>query len=170
MIHLVTGGARSGKSTFAQREAEAVPGPLVFVATARLWDDEIVDRVRRHQSDRGARWRTVEAPEDLPAAIVAPGAAAVLVDCLTMWVANLVLADVSDDAMTEHIAALEQACGRVSVPTWIVTNEVGLGIVPDNLLSRRYRDHLGRCNQAIAARSSRVSLMVCGLPVPVKAP
>ena len=168
MIHLVTGGARSGKSTFAQGQAEAVPGALVFVATARVRDDEIADRVRRHRADRGPRWSTVEAPEDLTAALVAPNAAGVLVDCLTMWVANLVLAELPDDVVTARIAALETACRGATTPTWIVTNEVGLGIVPDNLLSRRYRDHLGRCNQAIAGVAARVTLMVCGIPVPVK--
>lgn len=170
MIHLVTGGARSGKSTYAQRAAEEAAGDdLLFVATAEPLDDDMADRIRRHRDDRGPRWRTVEAPVDVAEVIRAERADAIVLDCLTLWVSNLLCGrDASDEQIVRHADALCDALRAQRAPIWIVTNEVGLGIVPADALSRRYRDGLGRCNQRVAAAADRVTLMVAGLPLAVK--
>lgn len=170
MIHLVTGGARSGKSTYAQRAAEGTGGAdLLFVATAEPLDDDMADRIRRHREDRGPRWRTVEAPVDVGDVIRAARADAIVLDCLTLWVSNLLCGrDASDEEIVRGADALVAALRAQPAPTWIVTNEVGLGIVPADALSRRYRDGLGRCNQRIAAAADRVTLLVAGLPLAVK--
>ncbi|MBM4366016.1 MAG: bifunctional adenosylcobinamide kinase/adenosylcobinamide-phosphate guanylyltransferase [Deltaproteobacteria bacterium] len=169
MIHLVTGGARAGKSGFVLAQAEAVPGPIHFVATAEARDADMAARIARHQAERGARYHTVEAPMRLPLALGELGAGgAVVVDCLTMWVANHVLAGASEAELATQVDALCEALRAQSRPTWVVTNEVGLGIVPDNALARRFRDELGRCNQRVAAISTRVSLLVAGIPVSVR--
>ncbi len=167
--HLVLGGARSGKSRHAQLLAEAwaadVGGDLVFIATAQAFDDEMRDRIARHRSDRDARWRTVEAPLDLPEAIAGEGGATLLVDCLTLWASNLLLADRDlDEAGEALVATLGAATGRVV----LVSNEVGWGIVPDNPLARRFRDVAGRLNQRVAAAVDRVDLVVAGLPLRLK--
>lgn len=164
---LVIGGARSGKSRYAQARAEAFVGNHVFVATAEAFDDEMRDRIARHQADRDARWRTVEAPRALPAAIDALNGheAVVLVDCLTLWISNLLLAD-ADIPLAER-----QLCGAVARfdgTLILVANEVGLGIVPDNALARRFRDAAGRLNQAVAAASGEVVLLTAGLPLTLK--
>lgn len=170
MIHLVTGGARSGKSTWAQRAAEDTGGgDLLFVATAEPLDDDMADRIRRHREDRGPRWRTAEAPIEVAAVIRAARADAIVLDCLTLWVSNLLCGQDADDAeIARRADELIDALRAQPAPTWIVTNEVGLGIVPADALSRRYRDGLGRCNQRIAAAADRVTLMVAGLPLSVK--
>ncbi|MDZ3831477.1 MAG: bifunctional adenosylcobinamide kinase/adenosylcobinamide-phosphate guanylyltransferase [Sphingopyxis sp.] len=164
----VIGGARSGKSRHAQARAEALPGPLIFVATAEAHDDEMRDRIAHHRADRDRRWRTVEAPRDLPAAIAALDApdAVLLVDCLTLWVSNLMLDDADIDAATD---ALCGAVGRFSGHIILVANEVGLGIVPDNALARRFRDLAGRVNQRTAAIVDEVILIAAGLPLTLKA-
>lgn len=163
----VLGGARSGKSRYAQQRAEALPGRHVFIATAEAWDDEMADRIARHREDRDARWRTVDAPRDLVAALdAASGTGAVaLVDCLTLWASNLLLADAEMDRET---AALAQAIARFEGDLILVANEVGFGIVPDNALARRFRDVAGRINQAVAAVADEVVLVVAGLPMRVK--
>ncbi|QJU59755.1 bifunctional adenosylcobinamide kinase/adenosylcobinamide-phosphate guanylyltransferase [Sphingomonas sp. AP4-R1] len=168
---LVLGGARSGKSAHAQRlaeaAAEAAGGDLVFIATAEAYDDEMRDRIARHRADRDARWRTVEAPRDLAEAIRAEGGEGrtILVDCLTLWLSNLLLADADLDAAGEALAAAaEEARARIV----LVSNEVGFGIVPDNALARRFRDAAGRLNQRMAARCEAVDLVVAGIPLPVK--
>lgn len=169
MIHLVTGAARAGKSSFALRQAEAVPGPIHFLATAQGLDDDMRNRILRHQAERGERYHTVEVPLNLPSSLLAlPAGGAIVVDCLTMWVTNLLFADVSDQAMQTHFSELGQALKATGRPTWVVSNEVGWGIVPADALSRRYRDQLGRCNQAIATQATHVSLLVAGLPMVVK--
>jgi adenosylcobinamide kinase/adenosylcobinamide-phosphate guanylyltransferase len=172
LIHLVTGGARCGKSRFAQVEVESLPGGLVFLATAQARDADMQARIARHREERGGRWRSWEEPLDLVGAIrgidAAGQAPPVLVDCLTMWVANLVFADRDDASILAAGEDLALALAARQADTVVVTNEVGWGIVPDNALSRRYRDLLGRCNQSVAARADRVSLMVAGLPVRVR--
>jgi adenosylcobinamide kinase/adenosylcobinamide-phosphate guanylyltransferase len=167
VIHLVTGGARSGKSSFVLAEAErAVAGPLAFVATATAGDDDMRDRIARHRDERGPRWRTVEAPVAIEAALRGDGVDGVVVDCLTLWVSNLMFTPGEDvDART---AALAEALRGAPKPVWLVTNEVGLGIVPDNEVARRYRDLLGRCNQRVAAVADRVTMLVAGLPMRLK--
>jgi len=163
----VLGGARSGKSRFAQARAEAMPGELVFIATAQAFDAEMTDRIARHRADRDARWRTVEAPIALAEAIAqhsAPGRV-LLVDCLTLWTSNLLLGEHDIDAATQ---ALERAVITAPGPVILVANEVGLGIVPDNALARRFRDHAGLLNQRIAAAAQQVVLVTAGLPLSLK--
>jgi adenosylcobinamide kinase/adenosylcobinamide-phosphate guanylyltransferase len=164
---LVLGGARSGKSRHAQARAEAHAGPLVYIATGQAFDAEMHDRIARHQGDRGARWTTLEEPLDLAGAIdrAAGAAGAVLVDCLTLWVSNLMLADRTLDGPT---AALEAAMARCACPLVLVSNEVGLGIVPDNALARAFRDEAGRLNQRIAAVADEVLFIAAGLPLRLK--
>ena len=164
---LVLGGARSGKSRHAQAVAEASGGALVFIATAQAFDGEMTDRIARHRADRDARWRTLEAPLALPEAIAAadrPGAT-VLVDCLTLWASNLLLADADTDAAAAAlVATLEQTNARVI----LVSNEVGFGIVPDNALARRFRDVAGLLNQRVAAAVAQVDFVIAGLPQRLK--
>jgi adenosylcobinamide kinase / adenosylcobinamide-phosphate guanylyltransferase len=169
VIHLVTGGARSGKSRFAQSAAELCNGNLYFVATAEARDEDMAQRVRRHQGDRGDRWRTVEAAMELEEALGSlPAGGVVVVDCLTMWCANLLLAGLDESSIVRRAARLNGALAALGRPVWVVTNEVGLGVVPDNALARHYRDALGRMNQAVAQASSRVTFLVAGIPVVVR--
>ena len=163
---LVLGGARSGKSRYAERLVTACPPPWVYVATAEPRDDEMRERIAQHRARRGPDWRVIEAPRDLAGALATHAAGgAVLVDCLTLWLSNLMLADVDTAAATER---LEAVLSGMAGPVVVVSNEVGLGIVPDNALARRFRDAQGRLNQRIAARADRVVLMVAGLPLVVK--
>lgn len=166
---LVLGGARSGKSRYAQEWAEGHAGPLAFIATAQAFDAEMEDRIARHRADRDARWHTWEAPLDLPQVIAraAPGAGAVLVDCLTLWLSNCLLAEHDLDAAGTELCAAVQAC---PCPIALVANEVGFGIVPDNVLARRFRDAAGRLNQHVAAVADRVVLVAAGLPLTLKNP
>ena len=174
MIHLVTGGARSGKSRHAQAAAEALPGAhLRFVATAEPLDDDMAERIRRHQEDRGPRWRTTEEPVHVDRALADADAAALLLDCLTLWTSNQLFAhapgEAPEDAAVLALAARQAAAFAADPrPTWVVTNEVGLGIVPGDALSRRYRDLLGRVNQLWAAQAETVTFLVAGLPLRVK--
>jgi len=163
----VLGGARSGKSRYAQSRAEAMPGDPVFIATAEAFDDEMRERIARHRADRDARWRTVEAPRKLPAAIDALNDAesVVLVDCLTLWVSNLLLADADIPAAGRQ---LSDAIARFEGALILVANEVGLGIVPDNALARRFRDAAGLLNQSVAAAADEVVLLTAGLPLALK--
>jgi len=169
VIHLVTGGARSGKSHLALGLAEAEPGPIDFIATAEAHDAEMAARIRNHRAERGARYRTVEAPLALPEAVAAlPEGGAVVIDCLTLWCANLIFAGHDDAALHARTTALVAALKVRRRPAVVVTNEVGLGIVPGDALSRRYRDELGRMNQRLAAEADRVSLMVAGIAVTLR--
>lgn len=158
------GGARSGKSRHAEALITRLPPPWVYVATAQAFDDEMRARIMEHRGRRAAGWRTVEAPLALADALRDAGDVPVLVDCLTLWLSNLMLADANLDAAE---AALDAALGRAA-PTVLVSNEVGLGIVPDNALARRFRDQAGRLHQRLAARADRVVLTVAGLPLFVK--
>jgi Adenosyl cobinamide kinase/adenosyl cobinamide phosphate guanylyltransferase len=163
----VIGGARSGKSRYAQRRIEALPGNLAFIATAQPFDDEMTQRIARHRSDRGERWTTWEAPIDVSEAIAkaARCADAVLVDCLTLWLSNVMLAGLDTEAMGATLIAALRAS---SVPVVVVANEVGMGIVPENALARRFRDDAGRLNQNVAAMADEVVLVCAGLPLVLK--
>ena len=164
-LTLVLGGARSGKSRYAESLVTALPAPWIYVATAEARDAEMAERIAAHQARRGAGWRTLETPRDVVGALTAHGTTPVLVDCLTLWLANALLASADVDAEIERLeAALEQA----SAPLVLVANEVGFGIVPDNALGRRFRDLQGLLNQRIAARADRVVLVVAGLPLTIK--
>lgn len=164
-LTLVLGGARSGKSRHAESLVTALPAPWTFVATAQAFDDEMRERIAAHRARRGDGWHTLEAPLDLPGALAEAGTTPALVDCLTLWLANLMLGGHSIDAAT---AALEAALAARPAPTVLVSNEVGSGIVPDNALARAFRDAAGRLNQTLAARADRVLFMVAGLPMRVK--
>lgn len=165
MLTLVLGGARSGKSRYAEGLITALPPPWIYAATAEARDGEMTERIARHQARRGAGWSTMEAPHNLVAALAACGDAPVLVDCLTLWLSNLLLANADIEAEVER---LERALVRPAAPVVLVANEVGLGIVPDNALARRFRDLQGHLNQRLAARADRVIFVVAGLPLVVK--
>jgi len=161
---LVLGGARSGKSRHAQAVAEARGDAPVFIATAQAFDDEMRERISRHQANRDTRWRTVEAPLDLAEAI-AETTGVVLVDCLTLWASNLLLAETDWEAATGRLI---DAIGARRGTLILVANEVGLGIVPDNALARRFRDMAGTINQRVAAAVDRVHFLAAGLPLALK--
>jgi adenosylcobinamide kinase/adenosylcobinamide-phosphate guanylyltransferase len=165
-LTLVLGGARSGKSRYAESLITAQAPPWAYVATAQAGDDEMAERIAAHRAGRRAGWQTVEAPHDLAGALdAAPAEARLLVDCVTLWLSNRMLADADLDREIEY---LEDAVARRVGTTVLVSNEVGYGIVPDNALARRFRDLQGRLNQRLAARADRVVLVVAGLPLVVK--
>jgi adenosyl cobinamide kinase/adenosyl cobinamide phosphate guanylyltransferase len=164
-LALVLGGARSGKSRFAEGLLARHAPPWLYVATAEAGDAEMVTRIAAHKARRGTDWMTVEAPRDLAGVLAEHGDRPALVDCLTLWLSNLMLADAAVDA---EIARLEQALEQARAPVVLVANEVGSGIVPDNALARRFRDLQGQLNQRLAARADRVILVVAGLPLFVK--
>lgn len=166
-ITLVLGGARSGKSTYAEGLVTALPAPWVYLATADVRDAEMAERVAAHRNRRGEGWETVDSRLDVASEL---GRAAltdrpVLIDCLTLWVTNLMLAEKDIDGAC---AALCEALAARRSTTVLVSNEVGLGIVPDNALARRFRDAAGRVNQRIAQVADRVTFVVAGLPMQVK--
>ncbi len=166
-LTLVLGGARSGKSRYAEGLVTALGGPRVYIATSQIWDAEMAERVAKHRHDRGPNWTTVEEPRDLTDALRRHAAAGtgVLVDCLTLWLTNLMMAEADIAAQT---AALVELLPTLPGRVVLVSNEVGLGIVPDNALARRFRDHAGRLHQSIAAVAPHVVLTVAGLPMFVK--
>jgi adenosylcobinamide kinase/adenosylcobinamide-phosphate guanylyltransferase len=175
-IILVTGGGRSGKSAHALEIAQRLDGPRAFVATCPALDDEMRDRIQKHRRARQqAGWRTIEETVDLPAALARAGdCRVVLVDCLTLWVNNLLYeAEQAGRAMEEsdvqeQCEAALRACAPLAGTVIFVTNEVGWGIIPDNALARRFRDLSGRCNAVMAAGADEVVLVVCGLPIHLK--
>jgi adenosylcobinamide kinase/adenosylcobinamide-phosphate guanylyltransferase len=168
LLTLVLGGARSGKSRYAEWLIATYPQPWIYVATAEAGDDEMAERIATHRERRDAGWQTVEAPRDLAGALqAAPEGSAVLVDCVTFWLSNVLLSGLDIDAETTK---LEEALAVRAGPTVLVSNEVGLGIVPDNALARRFRDLQGTLNQKLAAQAQRVIMMVAGIPVAVKSP
>ncbi len=163
------GGARSGKSGFAERLAarRAARGRALYLATAEPHDEEMRARIAAHRARRGAHWETLEAPIALAEAVRSHGAgfAAMLVDCLSVWLGNLMHhgRDVEGEC-----AALLAALGETRVPTVVVSAEVGLGVVPDNALARSFRDALGTLNQAVAARAGCAVLVAAGIPLALK--
>lgn len=167
-IGLVTGGAKSGKSRHAEAQVLALGGAPVYIATAEPLDDEMTARIARHRIDRGEGWTTIEEPHDLVGALVrSDGAGPRLVDCLTLWLSNRMLADADID---RDLTALTDALTRQTAPVWCVTNEVGSGIVPASKLGRAYRDRCGAMNQRIGAIAHRIDLVVCGQALTIKAP
>jgi adenosylcobinamide kinase/adenosylcobinamide-phosphate guanylyltransferase len=168
-LTLVLGGARSGKSAHALEQAQDLAQAdraLVLIATAQALDDEMAQRIARHQAERGPRWRTVEAPLGLANALLALGSVDVaVVDCLTLWLTNVMLAELD---VSQHIDALLSAAMQTEADVIFVSNEVGLGIVPDNALARRFRDDAGRLNRLVAARADIVTVLFAGLPLKLK--
>jgi len=180
-ITLITGGCRSGKSSHALRLAEDLPGPRLYVATCPPVDDEMEARILKHRDARDpARWDTVEETLDIASVLRTPPRPSpqrggreygvFLVDCMALWVNNLMYEteDLAEDRVAKSCRELISACDDLNASVIFVTNEVGMGIVPDNAVARRYRDLLGRCNQVLAAKAQTVILMACGLPLILK--
>ncbi len=179
---LLLGGARSGKSALAERLAARLAGEggVLYVATAQAGDDEMRARISEHQRRRPASWRTLEAPYDLAAGIRqhAADASVILVDCLTVWTSNLLLREAGaaetlspaqEGAVLAQVADVLAACRETSAACLLVSNEVGLGVVPPYPLGRAYRDLLGRVNQRVAAACDEAYLLVAGIPIDLKA-
>ena len=165
-LSLVLGGARSGKSAFAESLIRSSPPPWIYVATAEALDDEMVERVAKHRARRDANWLTIEAPHQLAAALAeAPADSPLLVDCLTFWLSNRLLAGA--DLRTE-IAVVVDALRSRNAVTVAVSSEVGLGIVPENALARAFRDASGDLHQAVARVAGNVTHMIAGCPLQVK--
>lgn len=165
-LTLVLGGARSGKSAYAEGLVVR-QGPGLYVATAEIGDAEMAERVRRHRARRGSAWATVEAPLDPVAALEErrPLDRPVLVDCLTLWLSNLMAAKRDPEAEGERLLI---GLAGLGVPAVLVANEVGLGIVPENALARAFRDAAGRLNQRAAQAADRVVFVAAGLPMILK--
>ena len=163
---LLVGGARSGKSSLALELVRRWRGPVTVVATGEAGDDEMAERIRRHRAERPAEWTTVEEPRDLGGALACVGDDdAVVVDCLSLWVANLLERGDSDLEVEEEARRVAAIAAARPAPTVAVTNEVGLGVVPATPLGRRYRDVLGRANADWAAAAEHVALVVAGRPL-----
>jgi adenosyl cobinamide kinase/adenosyl cobinamide phosphate guanylyltransferase len=161
-LTLLIGGARSGKSRAAVRLATTSGRPVVVIATGEAGDDEMADRIRRHQAERPSDWATVEEPLDLADALSSAADAFVIVDCLTLWVANLLGQELSDDEIVERATEAAALAARRAGDTAVVTNEVGMGVIPDNPLGRRYADLLGWVNATWAGAADETRLMVAG--------
>lgn len=163
---LIGGGSRSGKSRYALEVARRYGGRFAFIATAQAFDDEMRERIARHREERGPEFTTVEVPVELAAALrTATGYDAIIVDCLTLWLSNLLLAERDLNAATVELA---RVAASLQTPVILVTNEVGCGIVPDNPLARQFRDAAGRLNQQIAAAAAEVYFMAFGLSLRMK--
>lgn len=164
---LILGGARSGKSRFAEKLGDGLPGPHTYIATAQAFDEEMTQRIARHRADRAAHWQTRECPLALPEAIAEHDSAdgVTLVDCLTLWLTNLMLGDHAVAAARARLARLLPA---VRGTLLLVSNEVGQGIVPDNALARQFRDEAGWLHQALAQAADEVWFVTAGIPQRLK--
>ncbi len=166
-ITFITGGARSGKSSFAQRLAEQQPGKPVYLATARIWDDDFANRVKRHQDDRDERWQTVEKEKELSKHDFT--GKTVLLDCITLWLTNYF--HDSDCQLEEALEAAKAEWTQFAAQDMhliVVSNELGMGVHPENEMARKFTDLQGWMNQFIAAQADTVYLMVSGIPVKIK--
>lgn len=166
-ITLVLGGARSGKSRYAENCAESSGLEPFYIATGRAYDDEMRSRISIHQNRRGLNWTTVEEPLDLAGALLKTAAQNrfVLVDCLTLWVTNLMMAECDIDAETTRLL---EVFPKISGEIFFVSNEVGLGIVPDNRMAREFRDYAGFLHQRVAEKAQEVYFMAAGLSLKMK--
>jgi adenosylcobinamide kinase / adenosylcobinamide-phosphate guanylyltransferase len=164
-LTLVLGGARSGKSRFAEELIEQAGQPALYLATAEPHDDEMRARIAAHRARRGGLWTTIEEPVEIVNALLAETARPVLIDCLTLWLSNLMGAQRDIGFEIERLLAV---LPRLKAPVVMVANEVGLGIVPENVLAREFRDHAGRLNQGVARLAQRVVFMAAGLPLALK--
>jgi adenosylcobinamide kinase/adenosylcobinamide-phosphate guanylyltransferase len=164
-VTVIIGGARSGKSHHAEQIMRALPPPWTYIATGQAFDDEMRERITEHRHRRGDGWQTIESPTDLAGALARVADSPVLIDCLTLWLTNLML---GEHDIPAAVSAFEAALERRGAPTLLVSNEVGMGIVPETPLGRRFRDEAGRLNQRMAAKAGRVLFMVAGLPMTVK--
>lgn len=164
----VVGGARSGKSAHALELASARPGPKVYIATAQALDAEMAERIEAHRKERGSTWETVEEPLEVGAAVSAASAGVVVIDCLTLWLTNLMGSGMDDSGVRERAASLAGICSSSPSLVIAVSNEVGLGLVPDNPLARRFRDLSGRMNQEMASRAAQAWFVASGIPMKLK--
>ena len=172
-ITLITGGAKCGKSRYALSLCESMPGEKVFLATAESKDSEMAERIRRHQEERGSHWRTVEEPLDVVGALSYNVSQhhVVLLDCVTLWLSNLMMEHGKDgERIFEEIRRLAGFLADCQGPVVVVSNEVGMGIVPADSMSRLYRDLAGQANQWIAAAAGSVVAMFSGIPLTIKSP
>jgi adenosylcobinamide kinase/adenosylcobinamide-phosphate guanylyltransferase len=170
-IIFILGGCRSGKSRHALKLAEDIPcRKKVFIATCLPFDEEMKKRIERHQRERKRTWTTIEVPVLLPEAIDknSQKSDVILIDCLTLWISNLLLENDNQEKLAGHVDRLIKSLENALCPIIMVSNEVGAGIVPDNALARRFRDLAGHANQKIAACSNAVIWMVAGIPVKIK--
>lgn len=171
---LITGGSRSGKSDYALALAKARTGPRYFIATCPVLDAEMAERIRKHKKAReDSEWITIEETADLVGALDrARDAKSIVIDCLTLWINNLLYEDrdgtLTEEVISERCRALVRQCREIPGAVFLITNEVGMGLVPDNALSRRFRDLAGRCNQQIAQAADSVVLIVSGIPLKLK--
>lgn len=177
MAHIIfiTGGARSGKSGFAEKRAREFGAPLGYLATAQTLDREMDERVRRHRERRGGEWHTIEEPIHLSQALARSDGhyQAILVDCLTLWISNLLFkyedaADNIEERIQEDLQRLKSTLLGMVTPVILVSNEVGMGIVPDNALARLFRDIAGTANQVLAAAADEVHAVISGIPLKLK--
>ncbi len=164
---LYVGGARSGKSRLALAATERHEGPLHYLATAQAFDVEMTERITLHQAERDARWQTIECPLDLPQAIARISTGAILVDCLTLWLSNMMLGDYDVETGSQQLIA---AIRQTKRPLVVVSNEVGMGIVPEYPLGRVFRDAAGRLNQLVAAETDAALFVIAGLVIPLQRP
>jgi len=167
-LTFITGGARSGKSSLALNLAEQQGARRAFVATMTPLDDELKRRVALHQAERGDGWETFEEPTEVAALLERidnDGFSSVVLDCLTLWLSNIMHAGAD---VTGSCKALAGALSKMQTPVFVVSNELGMGVVPDNALAREFRDHMGRLNQLVAGVADEAYLVVSGIPVKIK--
>ena len=163
---LVTGGARSGKSVFAEKRTKQLGSSLIYIATSEVIDSEMKKRVEEHQARRGSEWQTLHAPINLTEALIeTDGKGPCLVDCVTFWLNNLIFHDEDIDAATKELITV---LNERSDPVVLVTNEVGSGIIPENALARRFCDEAGRMNQTISQIADEVYVSISGIPLQIK--
>lgn len=168
-IIFITGGVRSGKSQFALQIGKEYSGPKAYLATAQALDEEMAYRIKKHKESRPAEWETIEEPREIVKKIkVGEKFCLMLIDCLTLWISNLIMAGWSAEKILNETDDLLQACGQSRCSFILVSNEVGWGIVPENKAARVFRDLIGSVHQKIAREAEEVYLMVCGLPHKIK--
>ncbi|MEA5113115.1 MAG: bifunctional adenosylcobinamide kinase/adenosylcobinamide-phosphate guanylyltransferase [Geobacteraceae bacterium] len=169
-IIFITGGARSGKSRLAEKLAESFGGPLCYVATGEARDAEMAQRIAAHKARRGEIWQTIEEPCNLSQILTGTDGKfrAVLVDCITLWISNLLLQHLEPEPVLEQVQALLESAKDSTVPLIFVSNEVGMGIVPENALARTFRDLAGRANELLAAAADEVYVTFSGIPLRLK--
>jgi adenosylcobinamide kinase/adenosylcobinamide-phosphate guanylyltransferase len=169
-LTFITGGARSGKSRLGEELALKQGEPLLYVATGQPGDGEMAERIRRHQQRRGPAWQTIEEPLDLLGVLTGHDGwfKAVLVDCITLWLTNMMFTHDGNEAVLDRVRELATAVKTLKIPLILVSNEVGMGIVPDNELARRFRDLAGEANEILAAAADEVYVTFSGIPLKLK--
>ncbi|UCD15200.1 MAG: bifunctional adenosylcobinamide kinase/adenosylcobinamide-phosphate guanylyltransferase [Candidatus Omnitrophota bacterium] len=169
-LKFIIGGARSGKSRFASETAKKAAGKVAFVATSQALDKEMEERIQLHKKIRPPTWQTFEEFKDIAPLIKRIGNQfdTIIIDCLTLYVSNLLLEGAEDNTIEKGVSSLIEEIKQIKSDVFIVSNEVGLGVVPDNRLARRFRDLAGRINQLVATRSDEVTFIACGIPMALK--